>query len=241
MNEIIALCAIITLAGFFQGITGFGSMLVAIPLLSLFMDIKTVIPVLLIFGLIMNMNIAWTLRTHIRWKRTLLLLAGTLPGIPFGIWMLEHGNTSWLQLIVAAVLLGFSLQGLLFKGFRNPPGRTWAPIAGFGCGFLTAAISAGGPPVIVYATSQSWPKDEIKALMAGYFLITSSFVNIGYAYRGLITTDTLIMAAIGMPTMLLAIFFGQKVYARLSGKDYKQLTLLLLAMLGIMMLFRGLV
>lgn len=240
MNDTFILCTVIAFAGFFQGITGFGSMLIAIPVLSLFMDIRAAIPVLMLFGFVINTTITVSLWRHIRWKRTLLLLGGTLPGIPLGVWMLEHGEISWLQLTIAAVLLAFSMYGLVFKGFKNPPGRVWAPIAGFGCGFLTAAISAGGPPVIVYATSQHWPKDEIKALMAAYFMIAANTVIVVYVIKGIITDAALIPAAIGSPLLLLAIHLGQKLYNRLSGNDYRKLVLLVLLGLGLMMLYRAL-
>ncbi len=240
MLEIVALVAIISLAGLVQGLTGFGSVLVALPLLSLFIDIRTVIPLATLFALVISLNLSISLWPHIRWKRTLILLAFTAPGIPLGIWMLKYGNVSWLQIVLGMVLVCFSLNALLSQKIKHAPGNGWAALAGFSCGFLSASIGAGGPPVIIYASSQPWHKDEIKALMAGYFLITGSFVSCGYVFSGLITLKILKYTAISIPTMLLAVHLGQRLYNRLSGQDYRKLVQVLILCLGLIMVYRSL-
>ncbi|WP_456384925.1 TSUP family transporter, partial [Desulfolithobacter sp.] len=54
-------------AGFVQGLTGFGSALVAIPLLSLLMDVKTAVPLCTLNGMIITMYLGWRLRNHLHW------------------------------------------------------------------------------------------------------------------------------------------------------------------------------
>ena len=54
MLVIIFSCCIFLLAGGVQGVTGFGSALVAIPLLSLVMDVKQAVPLAILNGLVVT-------------------------------------------------------------------------------------------------------------------------------------------------------------------------------------------
>ncbi|MBU1248066.1 MAG: sulfite exporter TauE/SafE family protein [Proteobacteria bacterium] len=235
-----AIAATFAFAGLVQGITGFGSVLVALPLLSLLLPVKTAIPLASLMALVINITLTVYLWKHIHWKRALILLAATVPGIPLGLWALKVGDVSWLQAVIGVVLLAFCLHGFFAKGFKRPPGNFWAVIAGFSCGFLSAAIAAGGPPVVVYASSQKWSKDEIKALMSGYFMVTNIIVVVGYTLRELITLDIFTHFIISVPTLFLAIWLGQTLYSRLSGQDYRKVVMVMVLILGVVMLYRSL-
>ncbi|MEJ2690257.1 MAG: sulfite exporter TauE/SafE family protein, partial [Deltaproteobacteria bacterium] len=82
-------CLVFMLAAFTQGVTGFGSALVAVPLLSLFMDIRTVVPLSILYGLIVTLFLTYRMRRHVDRKRLLPLIIGCLPGIAVGCSLLK--------------------------------------------------------------------------------------------------------------------------------------------------------
>ncbi len=51
MNEYMRIVLITFLAGFTQGLSGFGSILLSLPIFAIFLDIKTVIPLVALQGL----------------------------------------------------------------------------------------------------------------------------------------------------------------------------------------------
>ncbi|MEF2145901.1 MAG: hypothetical protein V3573_10680 [Desulfovibrionaceae bacterium] len=55
MTELAALCLITACAGFVQGLSGFGSVLLSLPLLSFFLPIKTVIPLVALLAFCINL------------------------------------------------------------------------------------------------------------------------------------------------------------------------------------------
>ena len=56
---IVAFCA-----GFVQGLSGFGSVLLSLPLLALFLEVKTAIPVVALFGVALTIFLLVQLRQH---------------------------------------------------------------------------------------------------------------------------------------------------------------------------------
>ena len=85
MNTYLLICAVIFFAGFTQGLSGFGSILLAIPLLAAFLDIKTVIPLTALAGFAMTTILLIQLWDHLSWKKITPFLIGTVPGIPLGV------------------------------------------------------------------------------------------------------------------------------------------------------------
>ena len=76
---------VVLIAGFIQGLVGFGSGLVSVPLLSIFLGPKTVVPLTLVHGLLMNMYLSVRNRRYIQWKRVLPLFISGVMGIPIGV------------------------------------------------------------------------------------------------------------------------------------------------------------
>ncbi len=71
-----------------------------------------------------------------------------------------------VQVILGVVLLAYAIYGLLFRLPIGKVGGPWAYFFGFFAGGLGGAISASGPPVIVYTSIQAWTKDQIKVTLS---------------------------------------------------------------------------
>jgi uncharacterized membrane protein YfcA len=169
MYEYFYLCLIIGFAGFTQGFSGFGAVIVSLPCLSLFIPIKTVVPLVNLMSCVMNLILVIQLRRHLQWPKILPLLLGSLPGIPLGVYYLKHVAPWMLELLLGAVLISFPF----YSRYTNPDKRRlqpiWAYLAGFGSGCLGGSLGTNGPPIIIYAALQPWDKDELKATLVGFF------------------------------------------------------------------------
>jgi uncharacterized membrane protein YfcA len=116
MTTYVFLLAVTFLAGLIQGLSGFGSVLLSLPVLILFLDVKTAIPLVALIALALNVQLLIQLRQHLEWRRVYPLLAGTLLGVPAGVFLLKHLDTSLIQIVLGAVLIGYALYGLTFRG-----------------------------------------------------------------------------------------------------------------------------
>ena len=230
---IVALCA-----GFIQGLSGFGSVLLSLPLLALFLDVKTAIPVVALFGVALTIFLLVQLRQHWDWKKVYPLCLGSIPGAPLGVWFLTRTETQYIQWTVGAVLIAYALYGLLLKPAARFTAPIWAYLFGFAAGCLGGAISASGPPVIVYTSLQPWNKDQIKVTLQGFFVISGIVVVIFQAIGGLVTGRVLWYFLAALPILLLGTWAGSFLYGRMREETYRSILLVLMGLLGLLMLLK---
>lgn len=239
MFETLILAAIVGVAGFLQGLTGFGFGLIALPLLGLFIPFKTIIPLVLMLALIISLTLMIQLRRSVRLKIILILFLATLPGIPLGVYALKHISAQILSLGLGLLMISFTSYQLLSKPSPRELGMPVTLVAGFSCGFLTGCISAGGPPVIIYSAVQPWSKDEAKAVLAYYFFITGATALAAHYYNGLVTSDVINYFTVTFPALILGILAGTFAYKHISDHGYRKLAIGLVFMLGCMMVYRN--
>jgi len=163
-------CLITFLAGLTQGLSGFGSVLLSIPLLAIFLDIKIVIPLTALVGLSMSLVLLFHLRPYLDWKKIYPLLIAAIPGIPVGVLFLIRLDRTVILSVLGVILVAYSLYSLLWRSTGKRIRGYWAYPLGFLAGCLGGAFGATGPAVIVYTSLQTWSKDQIKVTLRGFLL-----------------------------------------------------------------------
>ncbi|MEF2231934.1 MAG: sulfite exporter TauE/SafE family protein [Pseudodesulfovibrio sp.] len=239
MPEILFFSAIIMAAGFLQGLTGFGFVLIALPLLDLFLPLKTIIPLACLLALCISLALSLQLRKHVDLKCITLLFAATLPAVPFGVYLLKHVPAPYLSITLGALMVAFTSHQLLARPAQRDLGTGWTLFAGLISGALAGSIGAGGPPVIIYSTLRPWDKNRAKATLALYFLLSGIFVSSTHAVSGLITDDVIRLFLHALPALAAGIALGSIAYGRISDHGYRRLALVLVLTLGGLMLFRN--
>ena len=233
--------AIFLLAGFTQGVSGFGSALVAMPLLTLFMDVQTAAPLCMLNGLVITLSLSLQLRRHIDWSRIRPLLIGCLPGIVFGLVVLKSISNNILRICLGMMIIGYAVYSLLGKVQRpSKMSGVWAYIAGFWTGGFSSALGAGGPPTIIYVSLTGWANDEIKASLSIFFFISGIVTALGHAFSGLTTDLVLHEFVMGAPFTVIGILAGVHFYNRISQRYYIKIMLWILLVMGVTMLVRAL-
>jgi uncharacterized membrane protein YfcA len=238
MEVYIYLTIVAFLAGFIQGLSGFGSVLLSLPLMVLFLDIREAIPLVNLMGVILTVLLIIQLRAHWEWGKIWPLLAGALPGIPVGVYLLKRMDSAHVQIILGLVLAAYSVYGLLF---RLPIGKVsgpWAYFFGFFAGGLGGAISASGPPVIVYTSLQAWTKDQIKVTLQGFFIVSGLLIGVFHAANGLTTDGVIRNFLVSIPTLLIGTWAGSLLYGKFKEEGYRRVMLVLLGALGVFTLVR---
>lgn len=234
-----AVCAITFLAGFIQGLTGFGSILLSLPLIALFLDFKIAVPFMTVCGIVLSLVLLVQLRRAWDWGRIYPLLIGAVPGIPIGTYLLKTLEASPMYIFLGSVLTAYSLYGILFKGTMKELKKSWPYLFGFLAGILGGAVAASGPPVIVYTFLQPWDKDKIKVTLQGFFVVTGLLTLASFIYHGLIGRQVLELSGIALPFMIGGTLAGSFFYGKLAEASYRKLMYYTLAALGIMMFAQG--
>ena len=239
MQTYLWVCIILFLAGFTQGVAGFGAILLSIPLLAIYIDIKIVIPLAALACLSMTLMLLIQLRQHFDWKKIYPLLIGAIPGIPVGVFFLKKLEVSLIHWILGVILIVYSLYSLLSRSSGKGICNAWAYPFGFMAGCVGGALGASAPPVIMYISLKAWAKDQIKATLQGFLVISGLVVVFCHAISGLTTLMVLRFFGIALPMLILGTYIGSLFYGIMKEEQYRKVILTLLAFLGAFMIYRG--
>jgi uncharacterized membrane protein YfcA len=239
MIETIAFQFIILLAGFTQGFTGFGSVLVALPLLTFYLDVRTVVPLVVLFALVINVIIIIQIHKHIRWNKVRVLLIAAIPGIIFGVYILKTVRAQFLETAIGLVLVAFGLQRIFAEEPEREISDSWGWLFGFLSGVLGGSIGAGGPPVILYTSLQPWGKYHVKSTLTAYFLISSTVISSTHGVNHLITSRVLDLFLSGLPVLTAGVLAGSWLFGRIDSGSYRRVLLIALILLGCFMITKA--
>ncbi|MFP3980127.1 MAG: sulfite exporter TauE/SafE family protein [Desulfobacterales bacterium] len=239
MPEIVYLQIISFIGGFVHGLTGFGVMLVALPLMAMFIGIKTAVPLIVLFGMVINLILIYQLSRHFSPRKWLPIVMASLPGIPVGVYIHKSVSQRPLEILVGIVLIITTANTWLRFRPKQALGRFWATVAGFAAGCLAGSIGTSGPPVVIYTSLQPWTKSEIKATLVAFFMLNGLGVLGFFLLNGFFTARTLQLFGWCAAPLVLGVFAGSLFYGRINDEHYRNAILWLLGLLGLLMLFKG--
>ena len=216
-TTVILVSLIIALAGFTQGLTGFGSAMVSVPLLSLIVGAQTAVPIAGIFGWLVTLPIAWKMRHSIQHKTGLILFAGAVPASFVGAKLLATMPSQYILLAMGLVLIISSIHTL--RSSKPVFKKTSIPVtigAGFTSGVLGASVGESGPPVIAYTSMQPWTADQVKSTLTFFFMLQMIGANISFWNEGLITSEVLSHVVSALPAFAVGLGAGMVAYTLLQ-------------------------
>lgn len=229
---------IIFLAYTVKGLSGFGSGLIAIPLLAFMFPLTLVVPVLGLLSYSGTIMQSFHLRKQVVWSDMLPLIPFSLSGIAIAIWLLVNVDADLLVLALGIFVLLYSLYSLSSLPV-HAGSRRWAIIAGCGGGMVGALFGTGGPFYVVYLKMRQLNKDQFRATIAMIFLVDGGARMTGYALNGLFTSQVLWMIAILMPVLFLGMYVGHHLHIKIDQKRFNQVISLLLLVSGVMLIVKS--
>ncbi|ACS78775.1 sulfite exporter TauE/SafE family protein [Maridesulfovibrio salexigens] len=239
MSPFLLVPAIFFTAGMVQGLTGFGQALLAMPLLALIVDIKLAVPVCTLCGLVINMDMTHRLRKSLDRAKILPLILGSIPGSILGTMMLKEINGDYIRVFLGFLIAGFAAYSLLARTPKFNISNKWGYLSGFLTGSIAAAVSAGGPPSIIYASIQGWKKDTVKATLVSLFLFSGILAAVGHLISGLTTFLAFKLVLASVLPIFAGTYIGNKLSNRLSDEFYSRIVMTLLVIMGLMLIFQN--
>ncbi|QMV15857.1 sulfite exporter TauE/SafE family protein [Vibrio spartinae] len=241
-TTILFISMIIALAGFTQGLTGFGAALVSVPLLSLLVTAQTAVPIAAIFGWLVTLPVVWKMRHSIQRQTGLILFAGSIPASFVGAKLLANMPSQYILITMGVVLIVSSIHSMTSKKplFK----KTSVPItigAGFTSGVLGASVGESGPPVIAYTSMQPWTADQTKSTLAFFFMLQMIGANIGFWREGLITDTVVSHVMSAMPAFAIGLTGGMVGYHLLQKYkiNYHRIVHIFLLVIGCALVFKN--
>ena len=223
------------------GVTGFGSTLIAIPLLAHLFPLKFAVPFFVILDCVGAFNMGLRLRADVMRSELMLLIPFMGIGILAGVWLLLRLHPELLLGGLGAFVLLFGVSYVLRSG-RGFPLPRWAaaPIGIFG-GATSAVFGIGGPIHVFFLAGRGAGPTQIRATMPVVFMFTTMARITLFAVAGLYSPAALVAAAALLPVMALGIWTGHHMHLHMSREAVIRVMGGLLVISGISLIVRALI
>jgi uncharacterized membrane protein YfcA len=239
--ETLLLAAAIVLSAYFiRGISGFGSGLIAVPLLALFLPLTFVVPMILITDFSAALALGTHTRRHARWDEIWPLLPFSLTGIVAGATLLINLPKPPLLAALGLFVLAFGVRSVLNLHGTRTLSRRWAIPTGLLGGTVSALFGTGGPPYVIYLNHRLHNKGELRATFSGLFILEGGLRIVTFLIAGLFLDVRLLFAILAaLPLVALGLYLGNRVHIGLAPAQMQRLLGGLLLVSGTSLLWRS--
>lgn len=230
---------IMFLACIVSGLVGFGSNILALPFLSLFLDVKTIVPVLVLTvlfnGVPRLLSQYRSINLFVYFSMLPLVALGGVCGIHLAN-MLHEG---WMKLLLALLMIfiaGKGLRDLHSQGKPQPRAKKnplifCIPFLG---GIMQAAFACGGPIFNIYILLNLQKKEEIRATQFAIGATSASIIALQYLMTGTYQGQTLHFVFLLVPAVLLAYVVSEHIFKRINGQQFLRMVYIVLILAGFM-------
>jgi hypothetical protein len=225
--------AVAFLAAFAQGVTGFGSALVAMPLLALVLGVREAAALVTLLSLAINIALLLPARRELPRQRVAPLLVGTLAGAPVGVLFLGGADPRLARALLGASLVATSLAMLRARRPTIGAGNGTALAVGSLAGLFGGAFNVNGPVVTLYVAARGWEKREAHAALQLYFLVSNVWIAALHGTAGITSRRVALGALLALPFLAAGSAAGWAVHRRIDEARYRRLLLLTLLAAGV--------
>lgn len=235
----VTVLAILFISSLVRAVFGFGNALIAMPLLAMTsLGMQAASPLVALIATVMSFVIIVKDWKIIDLKSTWRLLAATVFGIPLGLLLLTGPFEKAGKILLALVIVGFSLYSLLRPRLATLTAEWTAYPFGFIAGILGSAYNSNGPPIVIYGTVRKWPPDHFRANLQGYFFPANLIIIGGHAAGGLWTPTVGWYFLLSLPVIFLSILVGNFLNRLIPQGQFDRLVHIILVIIGTLLFVR---
>ena len=236
-----AVIGVVFAAAFVRSALGFGDAVIAMPLLTMVIGLKTASPLVAFIGPTISVLVLARGWRKVDLKPAVRLIAASALGIPVGVYGLARLPEEPLKVALGALILFYGVFGLARPGARIRSERAWLPwLVGGTAGVLGGAYNTNGPPVVAYGMLRGWPPESFRATLQGYFLPTGLMILAGHGLAGLWTAEVLRSYLHSLPALVAGVALGGLLNRKLTHALFAKLVYGSLAVMGLVLLVRAL-
>ncbi|MCS7307958.1 MAG: sulfite exporter TauE/SafE family protein [Aquificaceae bacterium] len=215
---------VVSLAWFFQSVTGFGAGIFIIGVLSIFYDPKMVVVSSAIFNLFGTLLILYQNRKgKIEPYFLLSLILSSAPGIILGAYLLNRVDQKELRLTIGCftVLLGLYDLAVSKGWLKVKLSKKTGLIAGFLGGFFAGLVGMGGPPPLVFLSQQIKDPYSVRLMLNVYFTFNIILRLLFYQSFDVVSLDWNYIA-LGLAGLLTGVSLGGLLFRKVDAELYRR-------------------
>lgn len=220
-------------------IAGFGTALVAGPVLIHFMPLSRIIPLLVMLDFLAAFSNLLPSRQAVVRAELVRLLPCMAVGCTLGVIFLLNLKSDVLLLLMGLFLVGYSLYSLVVKVRPTQLSAGWAIPMGTTGGLFGALFGSGGFLYAIYLNGRLTDKQQARATQSA-LISCSTVVRLGlFVITGVYAQLSLwLMAACLLPAMIIGSFIGRRLVMRMSRELFVRLVTWVVLISGISLIAR---
>ncbi|WP_231423231.1 sulfite exporter TauE/SafE family protein [Pseudomonas sp. Leaf59] len=202
------------------GIAGFGTALIAGPILLLFMPLSKIIPLLVLLDFVAAFGGLLHTRRELNTAELLRLLPCMAIGCTLGVVFLLNLHSDLLLLLMGLFISAYAIYSLLIKARPTQLAAGWSVPMGTVGGLFGALFGSGGFLYAIYLNSRL-PKEQARATQSA-LISASTLVRLSLFLLAGVYADwpLLLLALCLLPAMGLGLWFGRRLTMRLSREAF---------------------
>lgn len=214
---------IILVSSSVQGMSGFGMGLIAIPLLTLLMEPKMVVPATTLASMAISAMIIVQLHQHCDWRRAAWLGIPALLAAPFGVHLLKVLTSEQLCTGLGAVLMVNAVLSLWqrWRTRHHPPlpqalhiRPVGSIVVGGISGVIGGAVGMTGPLLADHLNKSGIQPEAFRITLNLIFIASSTWRTGLYFANGILAGPTLGLAAAALPAAIVGAAIGGRLGRR---------------------------
>ncbi|MEJ6022644.1 sulfite exporter TauE/SafE family protein [Ramlibacter sp. PS4R-6] len=229
------------LAGFVQGLSGFGFGLTAMSVWAWALEPRLAAALAVFGGMCGQLIAVFSVRRGFDLKRLAPFVLGGLAGLPIGLWLLPRLDVPLFKTVLGAFLL--VVCPLMLVAERLPKvthgGRIADAAAGAAGGVMGGLGGFTGVVPTLWCTLRGYEKDAQRSIIQNFNLSMLCVTFASYLATGILHASQLPLLAVVLPAMVVPSLLGARLYARISQEAFRRVVLGLLAASGAALLVSG--
>jgi uncharacterized membrane protein YfcA len=224
------------------GVTGFGSALIAAPVLAQIMPISTIVPLLAMLDLTAAITNGFRIDAKANRSELLLLYPAMAAGSLIGAALLFYVPTRSLMVTLGVFIIAYAVWGFFAPRSTSRIARSWAiPISTIG-GIASGLFGMGGAIYAMYISRRFDDRDTIRATQSALIGLATFTRVVIFAIAGSYNSWELpILALLLVPIMFLGTFTGHHLTLKMSRERFMHFLYLLLIASGTALIIRSLI
>lgn len=218
-------------AALVQSLSGFGFSLLAVPLMSLAVDVRLAVVVSTLVAMGTTATHAWKERSRAHAALARRLIAASFVGMPLGLLAFVRLSERHLKVGLGVTILVLTL--MLVRGVvidDSARAREW--MLGLLSGALATSLSTNGPPLVFVLHARGLKPEEFRGTINRVFFVVN-FVTLGlFLLAGRVTRDSLLLGGLVIPVVVVSTLVGYGLRRHVDERRFRGLVLFLLALSG---------
>lgn len=221
-----------------MGTVGFGIVLVAAPVILIYLEPQQTVVVLNGLTVILMAMVLMRTWRHLEFRASIGLILGGMAATPIGVLVLNAASPGVLRVTIAIVIIFLALFSLTNIQLPFAQRRPAGPIFGFLTSLSVTTIGVGGPIGAIYVIAQRWKAETVRAVLALFFVVFDSMAFALYAATGLVGRDTLANIGVMIPGLIIGFGLSAVLVSRINERFFRYTVVGVIVVAGSVMLTR---